>query len=73
MSAGKRLTSQLIGVFYVGTCWPFHDAFALVLLQQVFKSPSFLGDAQIPPPQEVGLRGRAVKLDDDDLADQKCL
>ena len=57
MYAGKRLTSQLIGVFDAGSCCLFHDYFALVWLEQVFESPSFLGDAQIQPPQE-GLRGR---------------
>ena len=39
-------TSHLIGVFDAGGC----------------ESPSFLGDAQIQPPQEVGLRARGVKL-----------
>ena len=36
--------------------------FALVLLQQVLETTSFLGDAKIQPPQEVDLRSRRVKL-----------
>ena len=42
--------------------WLFHYVFALVVLKQVFKSPSFLGDVQIQLPQEVGLRARGVKI-----------
>ena len=61
MCVDKRLTSQLIGVFDAGRCGLLHDVFALVVLQQMFNSPSSLCDAQIQqPPQEVGLRDRAV-------------
>ena len=35
---------------------------ALVLLQQVLETPSFLGDAKIQSPQEVGLQTGSVKL-----------
>ena len=60
MYSGKRLTPQLIGVFDAGRNAFFHDVFALVVLQQVFNSPSLQGEAQIQPPQEVGLRAREV-------------
>ena len=59
MHADKRLTSKPIGVFDADRCGLFRDVFALVVLQQGFESPTFLGDAQIPPPQEVGLNGQA--------------
>ena len=45
----------------VGRCGLVHDVFAPVVLQQVCTSPSFLGDAQIQPPQEVGMRARGVE------------
>ena len=58
MNAGQRLTSHLIGVFDASSGGLFHDVFALVVLQHMFKSPSFLGDAQIQHPHEVASRGR---------------
>ena len=38
-------------MFDAGRCGLFHDVFALVLLLQVFESPSFLCGAQIQPPR----------------------
>ena len=43
---GSRVTSHLIDVFDKSRHGCFHYV-ALVVLQQVFKSPSFLGDAQM--------------------------
>ena len=44
---GRRVTSHLIGVFDKSRRGCFHYVVALVVLQQVFKSPFFLGDAQM--------------------------
>ena len=67
MSADERATALLFGVFDAGSCWLFHDVFALALPEHMLESSFSLGDAWIQPPQEVGLRGHRVKFDDDDL------
>ena len=48
MSAKKRVASHRTCVFDAGTC-VVCNVFALVVLQQVFESSSFLSDAQIKP------------------------
>ena len=48
MSAKKRVASHRTCVFDAGTCVVCH-VFALVVLQQVFESSSFLSAAQIKP------------------------
>ena len=42
--------------------WVLSRLFALLVPQQVFELTFFLGDAQIQPPQEVGLRAREVNF-----------
>ena len=45
-----------------GYVWVLSRLFALLVPQQVFESTFFLDDAQIQPPQEVGLRARKVNF-----------